>query len=323
MAEKQDKSQKPIRIHEGGLLAYRPFNPKQKVEINNFIWANTPIAPGKTFLTSQGARLVLDASSKRVVYLLTRQDNQITNKPFVQVTNGFIADVTMYPFEDAGKKLQPVRKLAEFEVQILLGALSTTSWTNFFIVLGGDVTQMFISNTGNIRNWPKIFKACLKANKELKTHAPTLREKLIYSALLVVLEGTDFIIDHPGAVTGAISDAAMSDPNIAGRGMGIIAGKLSTQALNGRISALSAVWTILFTVATKALAAIPGALEQSGETYASDKEVFANQILRAIKRSGIQLTTKDANKIVEEVSAHPKELIGIIINLKEAFNKQS
>jgi len=105
----------PKEILPGHFKAYQPLNTTTILRINNFIWRSSPVKPGKVFLTSQGKRLILEANQRRVIYILLGpgKDN---NKPFIQQSKGFIGDVTMYPFEKAGKNLQPVKKLAEFEI---------------------------------------------------------------------------------------------------------------------------------------------------------------------------------------------------------------
>jgi len=116
----------PREIRPGQFKTYQSLNTYTLLRINNFIWRNSPIKPGKVFSTSQGRRLVLEANQSRVIYILLKpgKDN---NKPFIQQAKGFIGDVTMYPFEKAGKDLQPIKKVAEFEIQILIGIFSVTS----------------------------------------------------------------------------------------------------------------------------------------------------------------------------------------------------
>lgn len=40
----------PIEIPQGQLNQHKPFNTSTQVRINNFVWANTPIKPGITFI---------------------------------------------------------------------------------------------------------------------------------------------------------------------------------------------------------------------------------------------------------------------------------
>jgi len=316
----------PIEIPQGQLIQHKPFNTSTQVRIKNFIWANTPIKPGVTFLTSQGSRLVLEARQNRIIYLLVRSNTSGQNKVFKQSANGFINDVVMFPFEDAGRKLQTVKTLAEYEVQILIGVLSTTGWTAFAIVMGVDVFQFFINNKNSLPRWPGMLQALLRTNNDLKLYAPTLRSKLIQSTLLVALEGSEFSVSGKGEVGGKLTEAAINDPKIAGRGMGIIAGKLGPNILNGRLSVLSAVWAVLLTVVTKAAASIPGAIglakTEVGALGIADKVAFTNELLNLVKRADIKLSQADAEKIIEEVARHPREIKSSLAQLAEAFKPQ-
>jgi len=78
-------------------------------------------------------------------------------------------------------------------------------------------------------------------------------------------ERKKFAAAHASDVAENMVEAALKDPKIAGRGAGIITAKLGSAALNGRISVLSSIWTILSTVISKAPSTIPGALKISAE----------------------------------------------------------
>ncbi len=316
----------PVEIPQGQLNRHKPFNTSTQVRIRNFVWANTPVKPGVTFLTSQGSRLVLEARQNRIIYLLVRSNTGGQNKVFMQPSNGFVNDVVMFPFEDAGRKLQTVKTLAEYEVQILIGVLSTTGWATFSIVMGVDVFQFFVNNKNNLPRWPTMLQALLQTNRDLKVYAPTLRSKLIQSTLLVALEGSEFAASNKGDISGKLAEAAIKDPKIAGRAMGIIAGKLGANILNGRLSVLSAVWAVLLTVATKAAASIPGAVGLATNEVAAlgvaDKAAFSNELLNLVKRADIKLSQADAEKIIEEVARHPKEIKGSLVQLAEAFKSE-
>ncbi|GAB1262188.1 hypothetical protein [Aurantivibrio plasticivorans] len=315
----------PVEIKPGKLAQYQPLNTKTQLRINNFVWANTPIKPGVTFLTSQGARLVLEANNSRVIYVIVSQGADL-NKVFSQPARGYINDVVTYPFEEAGRNLQTTKKIAEYEVQFLIGMMSTTGWLAFIAVLSTDVLHFCVKNSGNFSYWKQAFQASLKANADLKQYAPMLRKKLLHSAFLAALEGTNFAVSEAGDFTGNLAEAAINDPNIAGRGAGIIAGKITPSLLEGRLTALSACWTILATVATKAASAIPGALAGVAEDVSKlpleDKAALARELVAAIRQSDIHLSESEAQTIVDEVTDHPLELAKVLKDLKEGFTKK-
>lgn len=313
----------PRMLSQAEFKAIQPLNTSAKVPIRNMFWVNTPVEAGVVFLTSQGRRLVLEATSVRVLYVLQNPSSNGNNKIYSQPTTGFIADVVYYPLEEAGRNLQTIKKVAEFEMQIIIGIFSVTSWGAFSIVLGMDVLDFAVRNQAKFPKWTRIIKASMQTRKDLKRYAPTLYEKLLYSTLLVAWEGTKFAGSQSGEISETLAEAAITDSKVAGRGAGILAGKLGMNAMNGRIGVLSAAWAILFTVATKALAAIPGATQSAVEAFKEkqlrEKAEVAQKLLDIIKRSDIQLTKDEAMKIVSEVYQHPNELKESLSNLAGAF----
>lgn len=117
---------------------------------------------------------------------------------------------------------------------------------------------------------------------------------------------------------------SIDDPAIVGRGMGIIAGTLKSQAFDGRITILSAIWTVLFTLATKALSSAPSAgskiLYNLSELSIEDKLSASNEILRLMKDSGVHLTEEESKKIIKEVETYPKQLQQSLKQLYTAFS---
>jgi len=339
-----NKGANPRLVTQSEFASMQPLNTTTKVKIPNIIWLNAPIEAGIVFATSQGNRFVLEANTVRVLYILQNPRSPNNNKLFVQPTNGFMADVMYFPYEDAGRNLQVTKKIAEYEIQFIIGIFSVTSWTAFTIVLGTDVTEFLVKNNENLPRWKRIVVACAETRTTLKQYAPTLYNKLVYSTLLIAWEGTKFATDTGSAsvhannnaantgraaghgvskVAGSLADAAIQDPKIAGRGAGIIVGKIGLQAANGRITVLSVVWTVLFTVATKALSAIPGAVSTAvgslKDSSLKEKAEVARQLLDIIKNSDIKITKEEAETIVSEVYAHPKELAKSLENLAKAF----
>lgn len=313
----------PVEIPSRNLGQYKPFNTSTSLRINNFMWANSPVKPGKIFLSSQGRRLIIEANNRRVIYMLVKSQGTDLNKIFMQPSAGFVGDIVSYPYEQAGRDLQTVKKLAEYEIQILIGILSTTSWTSFAIVASADALQFFVSNKDNLSTWGPILKTCLEVDSDLRKYTPTLRNKLIYSTLLIALEGSEFAISHEGELVGKLAQSAVENPNVAGRGMGIIAGKLTRSALDGKLSVLSAVWAVLLTFVTKTAAAIPGAVSLTKDEIDTlslkESVALAGELIAIVSKADIELSEADAKKITEEVSAHPNEIKNALQKLSAAF----
>jgi len=316
----------PREIPDGNLKAYQPFNTSTILKINYFVWINTPVVAGRVFTTTQGRRLVLEANNNRVIYILNTQGRD-NNKLYIQPASGFIADVVHFPYEDAGRKLQPIKKLAEYEVQLLIGILSTTSWSAFSLVLGVDILEFSVKNKDNFPRWNRIIQACLSTRKDLIKYAPTLYDKLVYSTLLIAWEGTTYAGGKKGEISSAVINAALDDPKISGRGAGIILGKLGTSAADGRISVMSAIWTVLFTASTKLITAIPSAIKSTTEgikeASLSEKVDIADKIISIIRKSDIKISKEDALTIADEVISNRKELTVSLKTLSEAFKENS
>jgi hypothetical protein len=109
--------------------------------------------------------------------------------------------------------------------------------------------------------------------------------------------------------------AAVEDPKLMGRFMGALVGKLGKKALSSRLSALSVIWILLSTVATKSLGAVPDALRLSLDERAKRAEA----IITELRRSGVTIGARDARKIVEEVAAKAHEIRASLEQLKSTF----
>jgi len=313
----------PRLVSQAEFKLMQPLNTSTRVIIPNMFWRSTPIAAGVLFLTSQGQRFVLEANSSRVLYILQNPASTGNNKIYAQMTKGFMADVVYYPVEEAGRQLQTVKKIAEYEMQFIIGIFSVTSWGAFAAVLGMDVLEFAVKNQARFPKWARIIKAAMQTRQDLKKYAPTLYDKLLYSTLLIAWEGTKFAGSKPGEVSEALADSAIHDPKIAGRGGGIIAGKLGIKVMNGRISILSAIWTILFTTASKALSAVPGAVQTATAAFKDkqfhDKVQVADKIFEIIKGANVQVSKEETMVIVGEIYDHPRELVDSLSNLAKAF----
>jgi len=237
----------------------------------------------------------------------------------MQPSRGFANDVIHFPYEKAGENLQTIKKIAEYEMQIMIGIFSVTSWPAFAAV---DALDFVIKNKKKFPQWKNIINACLATRKDLKTYAPTLYDKLVYSTLLIAWKGTKYM-GAEGDVSDSLAESALNNPNIAGRGAGIIAGKIGMQAMNGRLTVLSAIWAILFTLATKLAAAVPGAVSVAAnsvkDSSGKEKADLAMDILALLRDTDVKVSKEEALIIVGEVMAHPKELKESLAKLAKAF----
>lgn len=317
----------PKEIPYDRFHTYEPIKTSTSYVINNFFWSNSPVKAGQVFLSSQGKRFILEGSNTRVIYILINSKSVDHNKVFIQTPAGFKGDIMAYPLEKTGRDLQITKKIAEFEIHFIVGAISATSWTAFFTVLGVDALEFTVKNGDKFERWNEIVRVCLKTRKDLKQYAPTLYDKLIYTALLSAWKGTKFAASHASDIAENLAEAALNDPKISGRGAGIITAKIGAEALNGRVSMLSAVWVILSTVVTKALSAAPGAAGLIANDIQAlsleEKTGIAKKMVDMMRTVGVVITPQEAAQILSEVQAHPKELKDTISLLAKTFAKNT
>ena len=271
------------------------------------IWGS--VESGQTWLATDGKRSVISADSSTVTYVLTSVTHPArNNKFFIQSSIGFRGEVTTYPIVEAGRRAAPMARLAELEMQIMIGIFAASSGVGLAAVIGTDLVDFCLKNHGNFGKWSKALGACVAVREVLKRHAPTLYDKLIEAVLIAAGVGVSESLRN-------IPEAAVSDSKLMGRFIGALIGKLGKKALSSRLSALSVIWILLSTVATKSLGAVPGALRLSLDERAKT----ADAIVTELRRSGVVLSADDARKIVDEVAAKPKEIRASLEQLKSAF----
>ena len=85
---------------------------------------------------------------------------------------------------------------------------------------------------------------------------------------------------------------------------------------------MSAVWTILLTVVTKALATIPRTVnltvEEAKALTLEEKVGMAKKIVEMMRNVGVVITQSEAEKNLDEVQAYPKELkdsLSLLVNI--------
>jgi hypothetical protein len=272
------------------------------------IWGT--VESGQTWLATDGKRSVISADSMTVIYVLTAAAHPgRNNKFFIQSSVGFRGEVTTYSFAEAGRRAAPMARLAQIEMQVMIGIFAVTSGFGLAAVIGTDLVDFSLKNHNNFGKWSKALGACVVVREVLKRHAPTLYDKLIDGVLIAAGVGLTESLRN-------IPEAAVSDPKLMGRFIGALVGKLGKQALSSRLSALSVIWILLSTVATKSIGAVPGALRLSLDERAKT----ADAIITELRRGGVILSAEDARKIVEEVAAKPQEIRASLEQLKSAFD---
>ena len=272
------------------------------------IWGQ--VESGQTWLANDGRRMIVSADSTAVIFVLGEAKNPaLTNKIFIQSSRGFREEVRTYPFAEAGRRASPMARMAELEMQILIGICGATSGLGFAAVLGADLLDFLVKNRDNFNRWSKAASACLACRAVLKKHAPTLYDKLIDATFLAAAGGLAESAKN-------IPEAAAKDTKLIGRLVGAVIGKLGKKATTARLSALGAIWIVLSDVVKKALSAVPGAVKISVD----EKTKSADALISELKKANVRITPEEARRIVEEVVANSRELGTAHQQLRDAFS---
>jgi hypothetical protein len=271
------------------------------------IWGT--VESGQTWLATDGKRSVISADSMTVIYVLTGATQPVrNNRFFIQSSTGFRGEVTTYPMIEAARRAAPMARLAELEMQVMIGIFAASSGVGLATVIGTDIVDFCIKNQDDFGKWGKALAACVAVREVLKRHAPTLYDRLIEGVLVAAGAGVLESLRNVPAAAG-------NDPKLIGRFIGALVGKLGKKALSSRLSALSVIWILLSTAATKSLSAVPRALRMSLDERAKAAEA----IITELRRSGVTISAEDARKIVEEVAAKADEIRASLDQLKSAF----
>jgi hypothetical protein len=264
------------------------------------IWG--AVQAGQTWIGTDGERLILTASPTAVVYLLDPRALAGSPRFYMQSAAGFRGEVTTAPAVLGARRARPMVRLAEIQVQIIMGIVAATSGVGLAAVVGTDLLRFTVENQENFRRWSRLVSAAVAARETLRRHAPRLYEKLIQAALLALVK------DVLPATGGQLSEQTVA------RIVGSLLGKLGRQAAETRLAGLSAAWTIALEFAKRLLMAVPGA----AAAVAADYGRSAEELVGHLRALGVTLSKEDINAIAEEIRRHPREVTAALEDLANA-----
>ena len=263
---------------------------------------------GETWEAVGGKRLILTARQwsvnaggkikpAGVVYFLQSTSDTKSRKVgevYQQSREGFVADIFDAALAIAGKKLKSTQVLIELEVNLLLGIVTTVVPVVWWVDKGLSVTEWIVFNRKKFPTWIAAIKLILEARRILRTHCPTLWDKIIDAALLGVWKGTKAFVAMFGEdIAGNIPEASIADKGKLAKATGALVGELGTEAVNSRLNVLKVIWIILKAIATHAALSTPGAIKI---TYKEKKEA-ALKLVKSLKRAGVGLSEGDAETV--------------------------
>jgi hypothetical protein len=282
----------PVIKHNPVLMdpvyALKLIDPKSKVYLGG-IWGTAKA--GQTFLASDGQRLILSAIPTDILYLLI-PTGAVQGGIYRQSVKGFFIEINTYSVIEGARRALPMARLAEIEMQIIMGITAATSWVGFIAVVGSDMSKFLLENKDNFSKWYRIVEVAWEVRSTLKRVAPTLYEKLFDTVL-----------------TGLVKEILPNTPeNInaeaAARMVGILLGKLGKRALESRLTILSIVWTILLEVTKKCLAQVPKTMKATVGEYKES----ADKVIRNLQSIGAQISPAEMQRIYDEISRNPREI---------------
>lgn len=297
----------PIELTQEKLSKLIPlFQPGSAMTIGG-IWGQAK--GGMVFRCLDGDRLILHTDPVWTYYLITSQGLLNNGKAFQQFSKGFIDDVRTYAPIIAGKRATGMAILMEFEMNLLMGLACGASGIAWLVIKGTDLARWALENREKFGLWWKALKACRRARRALKSHAPTLYDNLFDGALLGLWLGTRRTIG------GAMADEMTDDPRASGLIIGETLGALGEKAFARKLSVLGTVWTLLLSVAVHALRSVPLALSRG-----VDPRFDPEGLIRSLRELGVEVTHAEALKIFAEVAANARHLEPELAEIKRAFD---
>ena len=255
---------------------------------------------GNIFLGPDGRRLIYEVFHTAVVYLVVKGKPNTVGKFYAQTKKGFIHDVETYTISRGAKGAKGMKTLAEFEAALLKGMAGATSVPAFLLITGIDLLEFFVKHQRKFGIYKEAIVACLHARRILKTHAPTLWDKLVQKVIFKVAPN--------------IPSSAVNDPKIIGTMLGTLIVQVGDKAIAGKFKSLGVVFAILLQVAMSAATAVPGAGIKTA------KEDGA-KIIAEMRKAGVNISQGESNGIMKEIEKNPRQVAQGLKILNKAFSK--
>ncbi len=287
---------KPFRIDPQTAMQLT-FNPRQSVQIGG-IWGT--IRPGQNYQATDGLRQVVDVGGYLIFYY---QNNALWG----QQTQSFIDEIRTYPLIRGAQRAVGMAKLAEFQVNMLLGIVAGSSGIGMLAVVGVDIFKFLVMNKDNFNKWLIQMQAFLKVRERLKAKAPILYEKIF-----------EMFLKQLWIATKKNIPAATTQPHVVGKLIGIMLGKFGKAAVRSRLTILGTIWIILSNVTSKIITSTPSAIRITSGAY----KQLAIDLLSQLRKIGITISEREAQQIFQEIAKHPNEIRDIFRELQAAFGSQ-
>jgi hypothetical protein len=285
-------SNAPVLIPPTQVAAYRNVNSRL-----HFTYNRGTVAPGQTWNSREGKRLVLSAFGYGVLYLQVE-----TRKIYFQDALGFETDVTAMP-----DNLQPLRcavHLTEVEFEFIIGVCAGCSGYFIAAAVGLHAFEAMVINRKKLPRYLKQFLAIARASGTLQLIAPQLHDRLVIQFGLAVF-GSLWSSTKPGDVA---------------RYVGCLLGAFGEELLEKKISLYSAVYVILENFLIRAMVILPGAVKQALDVNTDTLD--ERTLRRKLAEHDVTLSERDWQGIKKALREKPQELEAVFHELADAFGPE-
>jgi hypothetical protein len=269
-----------------------------------------PVKVGQKWPAAKGGYRIVMAMAPPDVYFITE-----SGRTYSENMQGWEDDYVALIYSSVAESLGPLETILDVEADFLLGAISATGMAGAVAVIGLSATQWALGNKEKIVKIGEAIAVVYAARKVFKKLAPNFYDKVFWAVL--------------GKVLAQLPESLSSDPKTLAKLAGQLIVALGKVALERDPSAFIEIAKPIIKELLKGLKAgieyggiaavksIPGAAK-----LAAAKEsmgVMKDGLLKGMAQAGISLSSDDAEQIVKEIVAHPKEIVGQLQDLEDAF----
>lgn len=258
---------------------------------------------GDFLSTYVGRIIILKANYHGVTFTVVDSiAKDLIGKTYYQEAADFKGDMRTYPFHEAGKKARPIVKIAELELNLIMGIASAASGVVLAAVIATNITQFVVENEKEFPRWMNMLKVVFAVNNTIKKYAPTLHRKTISFLLKGLLKGVKIgTVPVASNLPAAYYRKKVDADNLA-KLLGTIIGSIGKRALKKRISVGAIFWVIIQKVIIDVLKTFPGAVSIT----VGQKKKMAKNLIQQFRKAGVKISEAEAMKIIKEIRRNPE-----------------
>lgn len=274
-----------------------------------------------------GKRLVLEVGCSTVIYLqISPARRDIHHNFFIQKHEDFLMDVTTkLMVGEVFRATQPIITIAKYEMYFMMGMFSTVSIPLWLTITGTDVSLALASLRKKEKAFGKLAEVILAEMKEIERYAPTLHLKMMQ-----ILKSEQSRVMN--STWDRLPREVITDEKAQAQTAGILYGKYAMAA--NPLTAWNALFTVLAQAALKSATNFPTAyMDVVDERYKAPVKELVNtnwgdlnerrraivQLVNLMKKSGVEISTAEMEKVVGEVQRNPDKLQKSFQNIFNAY----